>query len=232
MRLDYYLSHAGYGTRKEVKILLKKGVVTVNHEIIRSPSFSLNENTDEVCVNNELIKYREFQYFLLYKPEGYVSATTDNKYPTVMDLISEPYQHLAPVGRLDIDTTGLLLITNNGKLSHFLLSPVSHVEKEYDVLVDKPLYVDLIDKFNQGVILDDGYLSLPSSLTIHDDYHASIIIHEGKFHQVKRMFEAFGYHVLSLHRSRMDFLTLGSLKKGEYRSLNDEEIELLMRHMR
>ncbi len=232
MRLDYYLAHAGHGTRKEVKILLKKGLIKVNQQIVYSPSFNINENTDQVMVNNDLVTYREFQYFLLYKPSGYVSATTDNKYPTVLDLINEPYRNLAPVGRLDLDTTGLLLITNNGKLNHFLLSPISHVDKEYDVIVDKPLLAELIERFANGVILEDGYQSRPATLKIVDDYHATIVLHEGKFHQIKRMFEAYGYHVVALHRVRMDQLTLGNLQVGQYRSLTDCEIDDLLKHMR
>lgn len=231
MRLDFYLSHAGLGTRKEVKSLIKKGSVRVNNEVVNTP-IAIDENNDQVFVNDTLIEYQEFQYFLLNKPSGYVSASTDNKYPTVLQLIHEPYRNLSIVGRLDLDTTGVLIITNNGKLNHFLLSPISHVEKEYEVTVDYPLKEALISEFKKGVILDDNYHSLPSELTIVDDYHARVILHEGKYHQVKRMFAAFGYHVISLHRSRMDQITLGDLPNGQYRALTKEEINSLLKHMR
>lgn len=231
MRLDFYLSHAGLGTRKEVKNLIKRGSVRVNNEIVNSP-IAIDENNDQIYVNDNLIEYQEFQYFLLNKPSGYVSASTDNKYPTVLQLIHEPYRSLSTVGRLDLDTTGLLIITNNGKLNHFLLSPVSHVEKEYEVTVDYPLKKALINEFQKGVILDDNYHSLPSELTIIDDYHARVILHEGKYHQVKRMFASFGYHVIALHRSRMDQITLGDLPNGQYRPLTKEEINSLLKHMR
>ncbi len=231
MRLDFYLSHAGLGTRKEVKSLIKKGSVRINNEVVNTP-IAIDENNDQVFVNDTLIEYQEFQYFLLNKPSGYVSASTDNKYPTVLQLIHEPYRNLSIVGRLDLDTTGVLIITNNGKLNHFLLSPISHVEKEYEVTVDYPLKEALISEFKKGVILDDNYHSLPSELTIVDDYHARVILHEGKYHQVKRMFAAFGYHVISLHRSRMDQITLGDLPNGQYRALTKEEINSLLKHMR
>lgn len=231
MRLDYYLSHAGLGTRKEVKNLIKRGSVRVNNDIVNSP-ITIDENNDQIYVNDILIEYQEFQYFLLNKPSGYVSASTDNKYPTVLQLIREPYRNLSTVGRLDLDTTGLLIITNNGKLNHFLLSPISHVEKEYEVTVDYPLKETLINEFQKGVILDDNYHSLPSELTIVDEYHAHVILHEGKYHQVKRMFASFGYHVIALHRSRMDQITLGDLPNGQYRPLTKEEINSLLKHMR
>jgi len=139
MRLDRFLSHAGLGTRKEVKQMLKKGEVKVDGTPVFSPSFDVDEYKMKVFVGNEEVLYQEFHYFLLNKPQGYLSATEDKNTPTVLDLIHEPYRNLSPVGRLDKDTTGLLLITDHGKLGHFLLSPVSHVEKEYLVTVDKPL---------------------------------------------------------------------------------------------
>lgn len=232
MRLDRFLSHAGLGTRKEVKQMLKKGEVKVDGTPVFSPSFDVDEYKMKVFVGNEEVLYQEFHYFLLNKPQGYLSATEDKNTPTVLDLIHEPYRNLSPVGRLDKDTTGLLLITDHGKLGHFLLSPVSHVEKEYLVTVDKPLTPSLPLKFQEGITLDDGYVCLPSEMSILSSFQAKVILHEGKYHQIKRMFEAHGYHVLALHRTRMDTLTLGELKEGEYRSLTNEEVEALLIHMR
>ena len=234
MRIDKFLSHAGYGTRTEVKKLIKKGFVSVNDTIIKSDSLNINEEKDIVKVDDEIVEYKEFHYLLLNKPEGYVSATEDNKYPTVVDLIDGYAQYnLFPVGRLDIDTTGLVFMTNNGKLAHYLTSPKSHVEKEYEVELNYKLKDELIEKFKDGVVIDDGYKCLPATLIIKDEYHANVIIKEGKFHQIKRMFQAFGYTVMKLNRIRIDFLTLGNLQLREYRELTHEEItKILQDNMR
>lgn len=232
MRLDRFLAHAGFGTRKEVKELLKSKAVEIDGKVIISPSFQVQELEMEVKVNHQKVEYQEFHYFLLNKPKGYLSATEDAFTPTVLDLIYEPYRNLAPCGRLDKDTTGLMLILDNGKLSHFLLSPSSHVEKEYLVTVNHPLKDELVPLFLNGVILEDGYQCLPSHLKIINETQAHVILKEGKYHQIKRMFEAFGYFVIDLHRERMDQLTLGNLKEGEYRPLKEEEIQQLLLHMR
>jgi len=232
MRLDRFLAHAGFGTRKEVKELLKSKVVEINGNTITSPSFQVDELKMIVTVNQEKVNYQEFHYFLLNKPKGYLSATEDAFTPTVLDLIHEPYRNLAPCGRLDKDTTGLMLILDNGKLSHFLLSPISHVEKEYLVTVNHSLKKEFPELFLKGIVLDDGYQCLPSQLTIINEHQAHVILKEGKYHQIKRMFESLGYYVIALHRERMDTLTLGDLKEGEYRPLTDDEIENLLKHMR
>lgn len=232
MRLDFYLSHAGFGTRKEVKELIKKKVVFINGQVVSSPSYHVQEYQDSVVVNEQKVHYQPFHYFLLNKPQGYISATEDAFSPTVLDLIHEPISDLFPVGRLDKDTTGLMLITNHGKLAHFLLSPKSHVEKEYRVQVDRPLKSDLIQLFQEGVILDSQERCLPATLKIIDSYQAFVVLHEGKYHQIKRMFEAFGYHVMQLERIRMSTLTLSNLEQGTYRSLTAEEILELLQFMR
>lgn len=229
MRIGKYLSHAGYGTRKDVKNLIRKKLVTVNNCMINTDSINIDETKDVIKVDNEIVEYKEFYYLILNKPEGYVSATEDFKYPTVIDLIDEYREfNLFPVGRLDIDTTGLVLLTNNGKLAHYLTSPKSHVEKEYEVEVNYPLKNELISKFKEGVVLDDGYKCLPATLIIKDEYHANIIIKEGKYHQIKRMFQSFGYTVMSLNRIRIDFIKLSSLELGKYRELDEKEIEKLL----
>jgi 16S rRNA pseudouridine516 synthase len=232
MRLDKFLSHTGHGTRKEVKTLIKEKRIKVNNEIIKDPSLIINEEKDIITIDDEIIEYQEYQYFILFKPKGYITATEDSYLPIVMDLIQEPYKNLSPVGRLDKDTTGLLLITNNGKLNHFLLAPSTHVDKEYYVTLDKPLSLSLIEEFKNGIVLEDGYKCLPAKMEIVDDYHALLTIHEGKYHQVKRMFLALGYLVTDLHRTRMDILTLEGLNVGEYRPLTKEEITLLSKNIK
>ncbi len=230
MRLDKFLSDAGYGSRKEVKSLIKSNRIKVNEVIQNRDSFHLDPNKDEVKIDDQIIVYRKFLYVLLYKPKGYVSATEDTRYPPVTNLVLEyNYANLFPVGRLDVDTTGLLLLTNDGNLTHRLLSPKNHVDKVYEVIVDQPLQNNLISAFQNGIILD-GEKTLPALLTIESEFKAQIILHEGKFHQVKRMFAYFGYQVIALNRSRFDILTLENLKEGEYRLLSDFEIEELKKH--
>lgn len=230
MRLDRFLSLSGNGSRRDVKALIKDKRIKVNNLIITSPNFSIDEYKDIVMVDEIIIEYHKFYYIILNKPQGFVSATKrENNYPPVTDLVAEyDFAHLFPVGRLDVDSTGLLLLTNNGSLAHRLLSPKYHVDKVYEVEVDFTLKNDLIAAFKNGILLN-GEKTLPAELEILDEYHARVTLHEGKFHQVKRMFLYFGYKVISLNRVRFSFLTLGSLKQGEYRLLNKEEIETLQK---
>lgn len=231
MRLDKFLAHAGYGTRREVKKIIANGI-TINNRIIKSSDFQVKD-VDEVFLDGSRVIYREFYYILLNKPKGYISATEDNIHPTVLDLLEKykPFK-IAPVGRLDIDTTGVMLLTNNGKLNHALLAPNRHVEKEYFVTVDKKISLSLVQKFAAGLILEDGYQCHPAELKIIDDFHARLIIHEGKFHQVKRMFKIFGCEVIDLARIRFDFLEAESLAIGDHRELNDAEIAQLMKRIK
>jgi 16S rRNA pseudouridine516 synthase len=164
----------------------------------------------------------------LNKPEGYLSATTDPKEKTVMDLIDDHrHRDLHIVGRLDKYTTGIILITDDGTFTHQLTAPKYHVEKQYEVIVDRVLNESLVEAFKKGIKIDD-YVTLPAQLTLHGEFTASLIIHEGKFHQVKRMFEAFGCKVTSLHRSRFGSLTLDNLEPGSYRELTIGEYESLI----
>ena len=223
MRLDKFLANSGVGTRSEVKRLIKDKRVKVNGEIVRSDSFNVDENKDIVLFDDLEVKYKEFYYVLLNKPQGYVSAAIDNVYPPVTDLIPEyAFAKLKPVGRLDVDTTGALLLSNDGDLAHKLISPKYHVDKVYEVEVDKKLDPKLVEAFKQGVELD-GEVTLPAELVIINDKHAELTLHQGKFHQVKRMFKKFGYNVLKLNRKRFAFLTVENLKIGEYRELTIEE---------
>ena len=227
MRLDKFLANSGVGTRSEVKRLIKDKRVKVNGEIVRSDSFNVDETKDIVLFDDLEVKYKEFYYVLLNKPKGYVSAAVDNVYPPVTDLIPEyAFAKLNPVGRLDVDTTGALLLTNDGDLAHKLISPKYHVDKIYEVEVDKKLDSKLVEAFKQGIELD-GELTLPAELVIINDRYAELTLHQGKFHQVKRMFKKFGYNVLDLNRKSFAFLTVTDFKLGEYKELTlDEEKEL------
>lgn len=228
MRLDRYLANAGIGTRKEVKKLIKEKHVKIDNNFVTDSSFTVDFNT-QVYLDEKLVDYKEFYYVLLNKPKGYISATYDDYHQVVLDLIPEYKKYkIAPVGRLDIDTTGVMLLTNNGSLSHLLLSPKRHVDKTYVAEVNHPLETSLVEKFKDGITIDDGYKCLPSTLKIIDNFHAKLTIHEGKFHQVKRMFQAFGYEVLSLDRVSFANLTYFGLKPGEYRELTEEETQNLL----
>ncbi len=229
MRLDKFLSNAGLGSRKEVKAIIKEGRVYVNNHLIKSDKFNINENNDEIYVDNEKINYKEFYYFLLNKPKGYVSSTLpERNYPPVTDLISEyNFCKPFPIGRLDVDTVGVLLLTNNGTLAHRLLLPKYHVDKTYIVETDYPIQKEMIINFEKGVILDDERL-LPAKLEILSSNIARVTIHQGKYHQVKRMFAHYGLTVVSLEREKFAFLDKGNLKQGEYRELTQEEINKLI----
>ena len=229
MRLDKLLAHMDYGSRKEVKELIRKGYVLVNGNVIKDDDFKVDEFNDEINILDSEIKYEEFIYIMLNKPEGYVSATYDYSKPIVLDLIDDyKKRNLFPVGRLDIDTHGLLLITNDGNLAHRMLSPKSHVDKKYYLKYDGKYNESFIQKFNDGITLDDGYKCMPAEFIDLGDNEAYIIIREGKFHQVKRMMEAVGCNVTFLKRISFGNLVLDeSLKEGKWRHLTNEEIESL-----
>lgn len=236
MRLDKYLADMQIGSRKEVKAFIKKGLVTVNEQVIKSDKFQVDETKDIVKFEEEVIRYQKEFYYLLNKPQGVISATIDDYEETVLDLFSdEDYREdLFPVGRLDKDTEGLLLITNDGALSHRLLSPKRHVPKEYYVEVKGCLTKEDQEKMAAGLKIDGGEICLPADLKIlavdesSQCSSAQLILHEGKFHQVKRMMQACGKTVTYLQRIRMGNLTLPEdLSLGEYRSLTAEELTLL-----
>ena len=230
MRLDKFLANSGIGSRSEVKRIIKDKRIRVNGEIIKSDSFNVDETKDVVLFDETEIKYKKFYYILLNKPQGYVSASIDNVYPPVTELLPEyRFANLHTVGRLDVDTTGALLLTNNGDLTHKLISPKYLVDKVYEVEVDKKIDRNLVEIFKNGIELD-GELTLPADLLIIDDKHAELTLHQGKFHQVKRMFKKFGYEVVKLNRKSFAGLTVEDLDLGEYRELTkEEEEELLIR---
>ncbi len=231
MRLDKFLSELGIGTRSEVKALLKKGLVTVNGEVMKKPECKVDESKDVICFNGEKLCYEAVQYFLLNKPAGCVTATRDHLSEIVMSYLPpERRDDLFPVGRLDKDTEGLLLITNDGQLAHQLLSPKKHVDKTYFAIIDGEVRDEHIGKFLEGLDIGDEKLTLPARLKILKSGAVSEIeltICEGRFHQVKRMFEAIGMKVTYLKRISMGSLTLGDLKPGEVRTLTEDEIEKL-----
>ncbi|MBV7389352.1 16S rRNA pseudouridine(516) synthase [Enterococcus sp. ALS3] len=230
MRLDKFLSEVGLGSRKEVKQLIKKGQVKVNQVVVKSDKTQVDPEKDQIAFLDAPLIYQEFYYYVLNKPAGVISATSDPVHRTVLDLFSsEDYRtDLFPVGRLDKDTEGLLIITNDGELGHQLLSPKKHVEKEYFAEISGIMDQADQEKFEVGIILA-GEKMLPAKLMIDEvtavTSKVRIILQEGKFHQVKRMVKACGKEVTYLKRIRMGQLTLPvDLKKGQYRALTDEEL--------
>ena len=225
MRLDKFLKDTGFGSRKEVKILIKQKRVSVNDTLVLNEGLSINEEKDVVKVDNQIVKYVKYVYIMLNKPQGVVSATIDNIHTTVIDLINDfKYLDLFPVGRLDIDTEGLLLITNDGALSHNLLSPKKHVDKTYFLKTNNSLTSDDMKRIEDGVYLDNE-LTLPAKIEKVSEYEYLLTIHEGKFHQVKRMIEAVGKSVTYLKRVSFGPLVLDNdLPLGKYRFLTEEEI--------
>lgn len=235
IRLDKYLTEMGEGTRSQIKEMARKGRIAVNGVTEKKSERKISPSSDTVAVDGRNVSYVEYEYYMLHKPQGVVSATEDRPHETVVDLITDRKRDdLFPVGRLDIDTEGLLLLTNDGDLTHRLLSPKKHVDKVYYAKIEGMLSEDAKDRMAEGLVLSDGTETLPADLeVVHrgDSGELSEIrltIHEGKFHQVKRMFETLGCHVVYLKRLSMGTLVLDeALKPGEYRPLTHEELELL-----
>lgn len=233
LRIDKLLANQGFGSRKEVKKLLKDGSVTVNNEIVKDGKTHINPNEDLITVFGEEIVYREFIYLMMNKPAGVISATEDVRERTVVDLLHEEDMIFRPfpVGRLDKDTEGLLLLTNDGKLAHQLLSPNKNVPKTYFAVIKGMVTEGDVEQFTKGLKLDDGYITKPGKLEIlksgpYSDINVTIT--EGKFHQVKRMFAAVDKEVVFLKRISMGPLLLDEeLKLGTYRELTDEELLIL-----
>ena len=231
IRLDKYLSDTNCGTRSEVKKKIRQGLVCVEQKIIKSPEYKVDTEIQNISVQGKLLSYEKYRYYMLYKPAGVVSATTDRRDQTVLDLIPElKGQDYFPVGRLDKDTVGLLLITNDGPLAHRLLSPAHHVDKIYEAKIQGMADQTDIEKFAAGVEIGEKKPCAPAKLQIlsvdekTQTSYISLTIHEGKFHQVKRMFHALGKEVTFLKRVQMAELSLDeTLKPGEYRELTEEE---------
>ena len=223
LRLDRILANARVGSRSEVKKLVKAGRVTVNGEVAKTSDIRIDENTAHIEVDGQKVIYEKYVYYMLNKPAGYICAT-EGKVPIVLDLIAEDYKGMFPCGRLDKDTTGLLLITKDGPLAHELLSPKKHVEKEYIVGFDTPLTEEDIAKIEAGITFD-GVSYKPAKYKKISEYSCSLTIREGRYHEIKFIFKSLGNKVTSLKRIRMKNLVLDpSLKEGEYRPLRVEEL--------
>ena len=229
MRIDKFLANSGIGTRKEVKELLKKKRIRVNDEVVTEAKTHIDGDNDYVSFDGERIEYKEFLYIMLNKPQDVISATDDERHRTVLDLLEEPLTKvgLFPVGRLDKDTEGLLVLTNDGKMAHELLSPKKHVPKRYYVELKKTLSQEEARILENGVELET-FTTKPAKVEFITEDKVYIIISEGKYHQVKRMFKCVGNRVLFLKRTGMGNLGLDeNLAPGEYRELTSDELELL-----
>lgn len=251
LRIDKYLADCGLGTRSEVKKYIKNKQITVNGEIISKPEIKIDEVNDTICYKGQKVIYEKYVYYLFHKPSGCVTAKQDNVHKTVMDYFPEDIKakDISPVGRLDLDTEGLLLFTNDGPLIHHLLSPIHHIPKTYYAILDKEVPETAVELFKNGVDIGDDKLTLPAELKILSVYEAKenisdvimckdtvysaeLTIHEGRFHQVKRMFEAVGCTVTYLKRLSMGRITLGDLEKGEFRRLTEEEVLMLQGNLK
>ncbi|QAY66390.1 pseudouridine synthase [Paenibacillus protaetiae] len=242
LRLDKLLSNMGLGSRSEIKKAVKQGAVAVDGKTAKDSGLIVDPDTQQVTFHGEPVVYRDTVYLMMNKPPGVISATEDGRERTVIDLLEDEDRLLSPfpVGRLDKDTVGLLLLTNDGQLAHDLLSPRKHVDKTYEAVVEGDVGEGDKAAFTEGVVLDDGYKTMPASLHVLKQKTAedgqvmstiSLTIKEGKFHQVKRMFEAVGKKVVYLKRVAMGPLTLDDdLEEGTYRELTEEEVERLRAH--
>ena len=234
-RLDKVISNMGFGSRKDIMKAVRDGRVMVNNKVVKNRAMKVDPYEDKIQFDNQIIEYRKYIYLMMNKPSGVVSSTYDPSNRTVLGLLE--VEHLIfepfPVGRLDKDTEGLLLLTNDGKLAHSLLSPNRKVPKTYYAELRGVVEEKHIDKFKEGVILDDGYKTMPSELEIIESDTVSKIkltIYEGKYHQVKRMFQSIGMQVIYLRRISMGNLKLDyNLHLGEYRELTKEELEELIK---
>lgn len=229
MRIDKLLSNMGIGSRKEVKDYIKRGLVKINGKLVEKPTEKVDPDIDEVIFDDEEIKYEEYLYYMLNKPQGVISATEGYGVPTVVDILGEEVKDrgVFPAGRLDKDTEGLILLTNDGRLSHNLLSPKKGIVKKYYAKVDNRLEKEDIQKFKSGIYLEsEHYLTRPANLEIISDYECFVYIEEGKYHQVKRMLSSCGKEVIYLKRISIGPLTLDpDLELGQYRKLTEGELE-------
>ncbi|WP_294704912.1 pseudouridine synthase [uncultured Fusobacterium sp.] len=225
MRLDKFLTECGLGSRREVKKLLDNGKIKVNDIIVKNPQTNIKESIDKIEYDENRLEYKEFRYYIMNKRSGYITATEDPKEKTVMELLPEWVikKDLAPVGRLDKDTEGLLLFTNDGKLAHSLLSPKKHVDKTYYAQLEKSITEEDIKKLEEGVDIG-GYITQPAKGKIVGEREIELTIREGKFHQVKKMLEAVNNKVVYLKRLTFGKLELKDMELGEVREINLEDI--------
>ncbi len=231
MRLDKLLAHLGYGSRKQVKQFIRKGYISVNGEIVHDDDYHVHEDYDEIIFLDENVDYQAMQYFLLNKPKDSICSQDRGLYQSVLDLIDETVlPDTQPVGRLDVDTTGTLLITNDGQLAHRLISPKHHVDKVYRVHLLKAFDQKFISKIEKGIKLNDDETCMPAHVDLIDENTIDLTLKEGKYHQVKRMMIACENEVVELHRISFANLKTDDLDLGHYRHLSKEEIETLKKY--
>lgn len=225
-RLDKLLGELGMGTRSQIKEAAKKGRITINGIPVKDTAVKVDWQRDMICMDGACLTYVDYEYIMLNKPAGVISATEDGRHETVLNLITDSARRdLFPVGRLDIDTEGLLLLTNDGALAHKLLSPKRHVDKTYYLVTDTPIPETAVTLMAEGFAVDEELTALPAKLELLDDNKAYLTIHEGKFHQVKRMMHAVGCEVTYLKRISMGSLVLDeALEPGAYRRLTEDEL--------
>lgn len=229
MRLDKFLSNAKVLSRKEAEIAIKKHQIKINEIIATKKDILVDTSTDIIKLNEQVVKLNKFIYLMINKPEGYVSSTDDPRDKTVLDLLPIEYRkyNLFPCGRLDKDTLGLIILTNNGKASHALLSPKHHVEKKYYFKLIQPIEEKDVNKIEQGITLKDGYTTKPCKINMINSTEGYIILTEGKYHEIKRMFSSVSNKITFLKRISFSNILLDpNLKEGEFRSLNDNEIKV------
>lgn len=226
MRLDKFLTECGLGSRSEIKNILAKGRVKLNNKVEKSPKIQVDLKKDEVLFENEKLEYKEFRYYIMHKPEGYITAISDKYNKTVMDILPAWVikKDLVPVGRLDKDTEGLLLFTNNGKLNHELLSPKKHVNKTYYVQLEKEISNEEIKNLEKGVLILENYLTKEAKVEKISPKEIYLSISEGKYHQVKEMLKAVGNKVTYLKRTKFANLSLDNLEKGGVKEIELEDI--------
>ena len=231
VRVDKILSELGFGSRQEIKKYVKAGKIRINDNIVKKPEEKLNSEVDKLFFEGKEVEVEEFETFILYKPAGYVCATKDNVHKTVMELIDSKRKNVVPVGRLDLDTEGILILTNDGDLNHRLVSPSSHVDKTYYAIFEGELNENAVEMTKNGLDIGEGEVSKPAKLEIISSNEIMLTIHEGKFHQVKRMVKALGGEVTYLKRVVFGGLRLDDLKlkKGESRKITEIEMEMLKR---
>lgn len=232
IRLDKFVSDCGVATRREIKQMVKAGRISVNGEVAKTPDIKLDPETSVVTLDGNILKYEKFHYYMLNKPAGVLSATDDGKQKTVIDLLSPEMQKMGlfPVGRLDKDTTGLLIITDDGDFAHRVISPKSEIVKVYNACTESPVNDADVRAFKDGITLADGTKCLPAELRLLDDGSCLVMVMEGKYHQVKRMLASRGKPVTALKRLKIGELELDeSLKPGEFRALSQNELCRVMK---
>ena len=230
VRVDKIMSELGFGSRSEIKKYAKAGKIRINDKVIKKADEKIDSERDKLYFEGRQVVVEEFETYVLYKPAGYVCATKDNVHKTVRELIDSDRKNIVPVGRLDLDTEGLLILTNDGALNHRLVSPASHVDKIYYAKFEGTLADDAMERTAKGLDIGEGEVSKPAKLEILSSDEVKLIIHEGKFHQVKRMIKALGGEVTYLKRIAFGGLSLDdlNLKKGESRKITEEEMEKLV----